>query len=172
MSQFEQFSQGLRDQMDNFTEGWQHMWRKARHAMTRFTPASQGSTEEQTNQREGTSSKALSASANIWSVLSAEVSETDNNIVVQLEAPGMSSEDFIITVDNLTLSIRGEKQYEQEHDQGRYHISERAYGRFERLLPLPARVSEREVKAKYRQGVLTVTLPKIQAATSRRIEVT
>ena len=52
MSQFEQFSQGLRDQMDNFTEGWQHMWRKARHAMTRFTPASPGSTEEQTNQRE------------------------------------------------------------------------------------------------------------------------
>ena len=84
----------------------------------------------------------------------------------------MSSEDFTITVDNLTLSIRGEKQYEQEHDQGRYHISERAYGRFERLLPLPARVSERDVKAKYRQGVLTVTLPKIQAATSRRIEVT
>lgn len=43
----------------------------------------------------------------------------------------MSSDDFVIAVDNLTLSIRGEKQYQQERDQGRYNTSERAYGRFE-----------------------------------------
>lgn len=60
-----------------------------------------------------------------------KVSETDKNVVVQLEAPGMSSDDFVIAVDNLTLSIRGEKQYQQERDQGRYNTSERAYGRFE-----------------------------------------
>lgn len=172
MSQFEQFSQGLRDQMDNFTEGWQHMWRKARHAITRFTPASSGNAETQANERPGSSGKTLSTSPDTWGVLSAEVSETDNAVVVQLEAPGMSSDDFVITVDNLTLSIRGEKQYQHEHEQGRMHISERAYGRFERLLPLPARVSEVDVKAKYRQGVLTITLPKAQASSSRRIRVT
>jgi len=158
--------------MDNLAEGWQHMWRKARHAMTRFTPASPGNAEAQANQRDGSSGKEISTSPNSWGLLSAEVSETDKNIVVQLEAPGMNSDDFVITVDNLTLSIRGEKQYQQERDEGRYHISERAYGRFERLLPLPARVSGNDVKANYRQGVLSITLPKAQASSSRRIEVT
>jgi HSP20 family protein len=99
------------------------------------------------------------------------VREEDTQVVVRLEAPGMEREDFDISVvQGRTLVVRGEKRVEREESRGRYHVIESAFGLFERVIALPVEVSDDGARARYRRGVLTVTLPKA-GSESRRIEV-
>ena len=114
----------------------------------------------------------LAHHAPVWGLLAAEVREDDENIVVRLEVPGMDERDFDIQVVGDGLLITGEKRYQREEKRGSYHIMERAYGRFQRLIPLPHPVREEEAKARYRKGVLEITLPRLQPQGRRRIEVT
>ena len=93
------------------------------------------------------------------------------NLTVTLEAPGMDKENFEILVQDRALLIRGSKQSASSRKEGRYHITERAYGRWERVLPLPVEVDEAGTTASYRNGVLTVVLPRSRAAQPRIISI-
>ncbi|HKG83434.1 MAG TPA: Hsp20/alpha crystallin family protein [Beijerinckiaceae bacterium] len=102
---------------------------------------------------------------------SVEVNASENDVRVAAELPGMDDKDVEVFVDNDVLTIRGEKKAETE-DQGR-RFSERYYGRFERSLALPFEVDEAKAEASFKNGVLTVTLPKSATAkdTAKRIAI-
>lgn len=87
-----------------------------------------------------------------------EVSETDRELTIEADLPGLDEKDFELLLDDGVLTIRGEKKGET-HDASR-RVSERFYGHFERRIPLPVEVQDDRVTASFRNGVLTVTLPK------------
>jgi len=94
-----------------------------------------------------------------------EVSETDRELKVEAELPGMDEKDLELLLDNGLLTLRGEKKSETEDKNRR--VSERYYGRFERQIPLPVEVQEDKISASFKKGVLTVTLPKSTEASER-----
>ena len=107
-----------------------------------------------------------------WGLLAAEVQDTGAELIVRLEVPGMDRENFDVSVvDGRVLVVRGEKRVEREDTRGHFYIMERAYGHFERAVPLPAPVEESGARASYRRGVLRIQLPKSGGASTRRIEV-
>jgi HSP20 family protein len=89
---------------------------------------------------------------------SIEATETDKDVRISAELPGMDEKDVEVLVDEDVLTIRGEKKAETEDKERRF--SERYYGRFERVIPLPFEVEQDKVAASFNNGVLTVTLPK------------
>lgn len=111
----------------------------------------------------------LSSSGAAWP--NVEISETDKEIKVTAEVPGLEDKDVEVLLDSGFLTVRGEKRSETE-DRDR-QFSERFYGRFERRIPLGFDVEEDKVDAQFRNGVLTVTLPKTEKAQSqvKRIEI-
>jgi len=100
-----------------------------------------------------------------------ELSESDKEVKVEAELPGLSEGDIELTVRDGALLIRGEKKGTVEDKSRR--VSERFYGRFERLIPLPGEVKEEQASAMFKNGVLTVTLPKSPEAAqkSKRIPI-
>ena len=100
-----------------------------------------------------------------------ELSESDKDIKVEAELPGLSEGDIELTLKDGALLIRGEKKSAIEDKSRR--LTERFYGRFERSIPLPSEVREDQVNATFKNGVLTVTLPKSAEATqkSKRIPI-
>jgi len=102
------------------------------------------------------------------------VSETDKEIRVAVELPGVTEQDIDISLNDDLLTIRGEKKFEAERgdEKENYHYAERSYGTFQRSLRLPFHANPDEVKAAFQNGVLTVTLPKsAQQERSRRIQI-
>ena len=97
-----------------------------------------------------------------------DVTETDKDVKVCAEIPGVEAKDIDVSVEDGTLRIRGEKKYErEENEKGQYRM-ERSYGSFERAIPLPVEVDEAKAKAEFKNGVLRLTLPKRPGAQSRR----
>lgn len=164
MSTFEQFRENLQSMWDRVAEGWQQLREHASHALTHFKPFNQN-----TNLQTPDDIAMLHGSR--WALLVVDMEESEDEITVRMEAPGMDANDFDISVVDDQLVIRGAKLATREHKAGHYHISECAYGAFERAIPLPARVAENKAKARYKRGVLTVSLPKTQQHKRRRIEV-
>lgn len=167
MSTLEHFSANVKDRLDDLAVGWQHLWHRAGQAITRFTPASRETAQDESANQH----PALEKSSNRWGLLTAEVIEHDQSLEVCLEAPGMHADDFSLSVDSQGLTVTGEKYYEQARDVARYHLTERAYGRFTRHIALPTPVHERDVSAVYRDGVLKITLPKAEPGHRRRIHI-
>lgn len=89
-----------------------------------------------------------------------DISETETEVHVDAELPGMSEQDIDVTLRDGVLTIRGEKKVEEEKQEKNYHRIERSYGRFERSLLLPAEVDPEKVDAVFQKGVLHVTLAK------------
>lgn len=100
-----------------------------------------------------------------------DIQETDSAYVVEADLPGMAIEDIDVQIDGTTLSITGERKAEKTHEAGSATHSERVFGRFRRVFTLPAAVKVDEVDAKYTNGVLTVTVPKSEAARTKRIAI-
>jgi HSP20 family protein len=104
-----------------------------------------------------------------------DVSETDNEIQVTAEMPGIDQNDVEVLLEDDRLIIRGEKKQEQEReDKDRnYHVRERVQGAFSRTLPLPFAPDPNQVKAEFKNGVMTITIPKPQEVKQKqhRIEV-
>lgn len=157
-------SQGLERAWQSVQSGWRTLMDRASNALTRFMPGEDAKQDD-------SSSAQLRASSPSWGLLAAEMKETDKDVVVRIEAPGMDPDQFDIEVRDQHLIVRGEKRIERDSDEGRYHVTERAYGYFERVLPLPAEVEDGEAKASYKHGVLTVKLPKHRSAVTRKINV-
>ena len=88
--------------------------------------------------------------------------------VVCAEIPGVDPKDIDVSVEDGTLSIKGEKKYEREENEKGQYRTERSYGAFERTIALPAEVDEGKAKAEFKKGVLKLTLPKRPGAASRR----
>ena len=99
------------------------------------------------------------------------VAETDVAFEVTLELPGMKPEDVTVEVRGDELRVAGEKKEETEEKGKTMHRIERTFGRFERVLPLPAGVRDGEVEAAFNDGVLKIVLPKAPEAKRRAIEV-
>ncbi len=102
---------------------------------------------------------------------SVNVVENDDAIEVTAEVPGMKPEDIKISLTGDVLTIKGEKTEQKEETQGNYHLIERQFGTFKRSFRLPAEVDHEKLKAKSKDGVLTIVLPKVQKAGSTTIEV-
>lgn len=101
-----------------------------------------------------------------------DVSEADGKLVVKAELPGMSKDDVEIALTDNVLTLRGEKKQEEKRDEDEMHVWERSYGSFIRSFTLPTRVAEDQVTAEFKDGVLTVTLPKVEEPAGKKIEIT
>lgn len=99
--------------------------------------------------------------------------ESDKDFKVTAELPGMDVKDIQISLEQDSLVLSGEKKSEYEEKQKGYHRLERRFGSFQRVIPLTTEVDESKVDAQFKNGVLTITLPKTPAAvkTARKIEV-
>jgi len=102
-----------------------------------------------------------------------DIKETDTAVEVAAEVPGMRPEDLDVSVVGDVLTIKGEKKEEKEEKQKSMYRVERRYGRFERSVQLPAEVNVDKASAQYKDGVLTISLPKKEPSQSkvRKIEI-
>lgn len=100
-----------------------------------------------------------------------DIEETKDEILVKAELPGMRKEDVKIQINNDVLSITGERKREEETRDKTFHRIERAYGKFQRMIRLPAEVDATKVKATYENGVLTIKLPKSEQAKPKEIAI-
>lgn len=91
---------------------------------------------------------------------SIDVRETDKELIVEAELPGMDEKDVHVTLNEGILSIKGEKKAEREEKKDNYHLMERSYGSFERAFRVGDAIDPDKVKANFEKGVLRVTLPK------------
>lgn len=100
-----------------------------------------------------------------------DIYEEGDNIVVKAEMPGVELDDIEVTVTDNMLVLRGEKQKEEEADEGDYYRSERVYGAFSRSIPLPAETDAQKATATFKNGVLEVRIPKAEEAKRRQVKV-
>ncbi len=100
-----------------------------------------------------------------------EMAETENEIYLKLEIPGMEASDLDLEVSETSIRIAGERKSETKtEEKGRIH-SEFSYGTFERVIPLPAHIENDKVKAEYKNGILDITLPKTEAEKHKIVKV-
>jgi HSP20 family protein len=157
-------SRGLSRTWDQITERWRDLVHHSSNALTHFVRRKD---EENKEQGSGTGLPAFRS----WSLLAGDMEETDKEIVVRIEAPGMDKKDWQITVDGPMLYLKGEKRFERSSSHSTYHVMERAYGVFERAIPLPREVDADNAQADYTNGVLTVRLPKQGGEQGRLISI-
>jgi HSP20 family protein len=100
-----------------------------------------------------------------------DIYETDHDLVLKAELPGIDPKDLEIRVENGTLYLKGERKHESEVKEENYHRIERAYGSFVRSFTLPSSVNTEDVKAEYKDGVLTLTMAKREEAKPKTIKI-
>jgi HSP20 family protein len=106
----------------------------------------------------------------VWSP-SVDVSEDKDNVIIKAEMPGVSKDDVRISVQDNVLTLKGEKKQEKEEKDKNYHRTERSYGSFCRSFQLPTTVKTDKIKASYKGGVLSVTLPKTEEVKPKEIPI-
>jgi HSP20 family protein len=111
--------------------------------------------------------------AQMFGLPAADVKETQNAYLLHVEVPGLSRDELDLSVRGDTLAICGHKLESKDDSGSAYRMSERRFGSFERRFPIPAEIDRDKIEARYRDGVLTVTLPKTEAAAGKhsRIEI-
>ena len=100
-----------------------------------------------------------------------DIFETENEVVLKAELPGVDQKSIDIHVENNTLTLRGERKLEKETKQENYHRIERAYGSFFRSFTLPGTIDQEKIHAGYQDGVLTVQMPKREETKPKQIKV-
>lgn len=108
---------------------------------------------------------------NGWSPV-LDIFQDKENVIVKVELPGLKKEEISISMHEGMLTISGERKLEEETKEGETCRRERFYGKFHRTMALPTTVNANKVKAAYKDGILTVTLPKAEEAKPKQIEVT
>lgn len=159
----EQFKQGVGHALESLSDGWREIKSRAGGALTRF---------RSNERRESTAEPAFDPPGIAgWAFMAADVFDSDDRLMVRLEAPGMRREDFSIEVLDSTLRIRGEKRFDSEVQRDAYAVVQCAYGAFQRDVALPVPVQVDKARASYRDGVLRVELPKVEGARRRHVSV-
>jgi len=143
---------------ENLTEGWRELLTRSSGALTHFGAAGAGKKESPHEFPR-------------WGLLAAETWETAKSVVIRVEIPGMDEGELDVDVDGHVLRIRGEKRSGATQQRRRYHLMERAYGQFERSIPLPHGVDAENAEVSYRNGVLTAILPKTETLPPRRLTI-
>lgn len=163
MSTLNQIKEGFGHSWQSLSEGWQHLRDRASQALTKFTP----------NHKDGEKDvdRQIAINSSRWGLLAAEIAEDDKNLTIKLEAPGLDVEDFDIEISGDHLRVSGEKSVKREQREEHYHLMECAYGRFQRSFLLPCEVNDAKSTAKYKNGVLKITLPKSGGSKRRSIPV-
>jgi HSP20 family protein len=100
-----------------------------------------------------------------------DIAEKDDRIELHAELAGVKPEDVSVSADEDTVTIKGEKKVEREEKNTNWFVTERSYGSFTRVLQLPALVDAAKAKASFKDGVLTVTLPKRPEAQVRKVDI-
>ncbi len=102
-----------------------------------------------------------------------DVKETEKELVVRADLPGIDGKDVHLTLQNGVLTMQGEKKNEHKDERENYHLVERSYGSFQRSIRLPETIDEDKVEARFDKGVLTITLPKRpgMVKTQKKIEI-
>jgi HSP20 family protein len=100
-----------------------------------------------------------------------DIYETADAVVLKAELPGISKDDINVEVKDNTLTLRGEKKFEKEVKEENYYRVERSYGTFQRSFSLPSTVQQDKVKAKFKDGILEISLPKAEEAKPKQIKV-
>jgi HSP20 family protein len=103
--------------------------------------------------------------------LALDVFESDDDVTVRASIPGVNPDDIDISVTGDVLTIKGETSEEREEKQGNYRLRERRYGAFERSVNLPAPVNTDKAEAEFKNGVLTLTLPKVEEVKPKSIKI-
>ena len=100
-----------------------------------------------------------------------DILETENELVLKADVPGVELKDIDIQIENGTLTVKGERKVEKDEKTKGFHRMERSYGSFVRIFTVPDTVVSEHVKAGYEAGVLTITLPKKEIAKPKAIKV-
>ena len=100
-----------------------------------------------------------------------DLSESEDLYEVEAELPGMKKEDIKIEIHDNVLTLTGEKKQEEKSDKKSYHRIESSYGKFERSFRLPKEVKAEDIKAKYKNGILTIDIPKVEETKPKEIAV-
>jgi HSP20 family protein len=106
----------------------------------------------------------------MWSP-AVDVREDEDNFYVEAELPGMTKDDIELEVEQNRLSIRGERKFEKKEEGENYHFMERSYGSFYRSFTLPKNVDADAINAGYKDGMLTVTLPKKEEVKPKKVSI-
>ena len=100
-----------------------------------------------------------------------DIAEQENDYLVKMDLPGVAREDVKISLESNILTVRGEKKQEKEEKNKNFHRVERSYGSFQRSFTLPTTVKSDKIDAAFKDGVLTIALPKSEESKPRQIEV-
>jgi HSP20 family protein len=102
---------------------------------------------------------------------SVDISEETDKLVMSVELPGVDKKDVKINLHENVLTIEGQKSKQTEEQKDKYYRCERSYGRFSRSFTLPTKVVAEKIDASYKDGILTVVLPKVEEAQPRQIQI-
>jgi HSP20 family protein len=134
MNTLAELKHGFEEVWESLSEGWNHIRERAANALTRFRPSAKSDVPMRSS--EGL----FPFTAPTWALLAGEVFEDERQVVVRLEVPGLEARDLDLEIRDDVLVVRGEKRFEHEESEGRYRLLQRAYGKFQRTVPLPAPV--------------------------------
>ncbi len=144
-------------------------------ALVRWDPFRDlNSLETQFNRIFGTNGRSWSgrepSDTTSWSP-NVDIFEAENELVLKAELPGIAPEAVELHLEKNVLTIKGERRFENEDTKDNYHRIERAYGSFSRSFSLPTTIDEGQIKADFKDGLLTVILPKEEQAKPRQIKI-
>ncbi|MEO8008805.1 MAG: Hsp20/alpha crystallin family protein [Betaproteobacteria bacterium] len=145
---------------ESLTEGWRKLLSRSSGALTHFDASARSKEQTETPQAYPR-----------WSLLAAETWETAQSVIVRMEVSGMRREDIDISIHRNLLRISGEKRPGGEHQDRLYRLAERTYGRFERTIPVPHGIDRKRTEMSYKDGVITVILPKTATIPSWRLTI-
>lgn len=138
-------------------EGWAVLRDKAHNALTRFRQ----SPEDQDGSTPGQA----------WGLLASDMVDNGDRLTVRIEAPGLAKDQIHVEIEKDQLIVTGEKRFEATRREGHVLITERAFGHFRRVLPLPVDVDAARTHAAYKDGVLAIDMPKVGVSERRKIEI-
>lgn len=102
---------------------------------------------------------------------SVDISETDKAFLIKAEIPEVKREDVKVTIDNGMLTVQGERKMEKEEKGKKFHRIERSYGSFVRSFRMPDGIDEAKAKAEFKDGMISITLPKSEKAKTKSVEI-
>jgi HSP20 family protein len=155
-----ELERGISRAWEGLTEGWREMLTRSSGALTQYVRAAKQGGNKESNKTFPT-----------WALLAGECWETAQSVIVRIELPGMRKEDIDISVDHGRLQIRGIKRSSGEDEQRFYHLMERAFGSFERSVPLPSNIDAGRAEVSYEEGVITVILPKTEVTPPKQLSI-